>query len=144
MLDPRKRRLAALVVIGALLATVVAGTALSLTTGGDAPEAATDITVSWAGTEEQPSCLYDEASSTVYATLAVQGRAPQPDAVTVTVTAYADENTSEPVGSITETVPVEGTVQLPLVLTIDVEAPPHVGDDGGAACGIEVENAALA
>ena len=51
--------------------------------------------------------------------------------MTVTVTAYADENTSKPVGSSSRTVQVEGTVDEPLVVTIAVEKAPHVDEDGG-------------
>lgn len=124
-----------------MLATVVAGAALSLLGGDETQDAPADgVTITWGGGEGAPSCLYDPESETVFVTLVVQGTAPEPESLAVTVTAYADENTSDPVGSITDEVPVEGTVRAPFILTIDVDRPPHVDEDGVAACRLSVED----
>ena len=99
---------------------------LVLTACADEPAAA-DLAVTWG----DPACTYDADSGTVTATLRATGTASSP--VTVTVTAYADENTSRPVGSASRDVDAAGTVDL----TIEVERAPHVDEDGVAACGIE-------
>ena len=54
--------------------------------------AAALVTVTWVDSEGSPSCLYDAGSEAVYATLAVQDDAPEPESLTVTVTAYVDED----------------------------------------------------
>lgn len=120
-----------------VLAAVAAGTAMWAR--DDQP--ASGLTVAWGDGEGQPGCVYDPESDTVEALITVEGTAPEPDMLTVTVTAYADENTSEPVGSGTSSAEVDGTVGLPLVITIPVEQAPHVGEDGVAACAIAVEYA---
>ena len=56
----------------------------------------------------------------------------------MTVIAYADENTSEPVGSSSRSVQVEGTVHMHIVVTIRVEKNPHVDVDGETACALSV------
>jgi hypothetical protein len=57
----------------------------------------------------------------------------------VTVTAYADENTSRAVGSSSRSVRVEGTVHQRLVVTIPVKKAPHIDEDGEAACRLSVD-----
>lgn len=119
-----------------VLATVAAGTAVFR---ARADQPAADLTVAWGGGEERPACVYDPGSDTVEALITVEGTAPEPDTLTVAITAYADENTSEPVGSGSSSAEVDGSVDIPLVIHIPVERPPHVGEDGVAACAIEVE-----
>lgn len=130
---PRRRVLLVAVVV--LLAAVVSGTAL-YRSGEDQPVA--DLKVSWGGSEGHPSCVYDPKASTVGCRLTIDGTAPHPDTVTVTVTAYADENTSRPVGSSSHSMKVDGTVHLPLLITIPVKKPPHVDEDGETACALSV------
>ena len=136
--EPARRRRRGLVLGGiVLVAAIAAGTALVL--GGD-DEPAAEVTVVWGGSEGHPACVYDPASRTVEVTLLVDGTAPEPDTLTVTVTAYADENTSKEVGSSTRSVDVEGTVHMPLLLTVAVERAPYVDVDGVAACRLEVSS----
>jgi hypothetical protein len=137
VLSPARLRVIALVTIGALVAGTLAGAVLVLT-GEDASPPADPVTVTWGGTEGSPSCLYDPGAETVYVTLVARGEAPEPETLTVTVTAYADENTSDPVGTVTKELPVEGTVRTPVILTIDVDRAPHVDEDGVAACRLSV------
>jgi hypothetical protein len=121
----------------ALLAAFAAGALVGCGTGEDAPT--TDpVTVTWAGTEDGPACRYDKASGRVEVALSVTGTAPAPEELSVTVTAYADENTSRPVGSTTRAVAVDGATDETLRLTIEVERPPHVGEDDVAACSLDV------
>ncbi len=82
--------------------------------------------------------MYDPKGSTVDCTITIDGAAPRPDQVTVTVTVYADENTSKPVGSSRRSVQVDGTVHKSLLITIPVEKAPHVDEDGVAACSLSV------
>ena len=125
-----------LVVAGVvLLAVIVSGIALSRS--GDEPANA-DLTVGWGGSDGHPCCVYDPEDHTVDAELTIAGTAPRDATVTVTVTAYADENTSQPVGSSSRTVHVEGTVDMPLLVTIAVEKAPHVDEDGVVACTLSV------
>ncbi len=119
-----------------LLAAVVSAIALHRSSD-DHPTAG--LTVGWGGTEGHPSCVYDPQDHTVVAKVTIAGTASRGDRVTVTVTAYADENTSKPVGSSSRSVHVEGTVQLPLLLTIAVEKTPHVDEDGETACSLSVK-----
>jgi hypothetical protein len=119
-----------------LLAAAVAGAVLYRGSGDPAPA---DLTVGWGGSEGHPSCVYDPIGQTVDCALTVEGDAPQPDTVLVTVTAYADENTSEPVGSASRSVPVDGTVHQRLLVTIPVDKPPHVDEDGETACRLSVD-----
>jgi hypothetical protein len=97
------------------------------------------VTVTWGGGEGHPPCVYDAGQHTVEAELRIEGTAPRRRALTVTVTAYADENTSRPVGSSSRTVPVDGTVRMLLTLTIAVDEAPHVDEDGVAACRLDVD-----
>jgi hypothetical protein len=101
---------------------------------------ATGVTVTWGGSEGHPCCVYDAQAKTVDVTLAVDGTVTRAETVTATVTAYADENTSQPVGSTTRTVQVTGTVHRTLHLTIPVERKPHVDDDGIVACRLSVQH----
>ena len=119
-----------------LLAAIVAGIALSRS-GDD--QSIADLTIGWGGSEGHPSCVYDPLDHTVDAKITIDGTAPGAEEVTVTVTAYADENTSKAVGSSSRSVHVEGTVHLPLVVTIAVEREPHVDVDGETACRLSVE-----
>ncbi len=121
---------------GVVVAAVVIAGVLSLG-GEDRPSPG--LTVTWGGSEGKPSCVYDPDADTVDARLTIDGEAPQPDEVTVTVTAYADENTSKPVGSSSRSVEVEGTVHMPFTVTIPVRQPPHVGEDSETACSLSVE-----
>jgi len=126
-----------LVVAVVLCAAAVTAAVSSRRDAGPAPA---KLTVGWGGSEGHPSCVYDASGGTVEARLVVRGTATRPGEVAVTVTAYADENTSVPVGSVTQSVPVEGTMQLPLVITIPVEAPPYVDEDGEAACRLDTRS----
>ncbi|MBB6626068.1 hypothetical protein H5V45_01925 [Nocardioides sp. KIGAM211] len=108
-----------------------------------APGPRPGLTVGWGGSEGHSSCRYDAGAGSVEATLTVAGYAPSAREVTVTVTAYADENTSRPVGSATRTVRVDGTVREPLLLTVPVTRPPQVGEDDVAACSLDVDGAAI-
>lgn len=90
--------------------------------------------VGWGGSEGHPSCVYDPKKHTV-AKITIDGRAPRRDTMTVTVTAYADENTTQAVGSNSRSVHVEGTVHERLLVTIPVDKPPLVDVDGETACG---------
>jgi hypothetical protein len=127
----------AIVILGVgLLAATVYGIALSRASD-DPPPA--ELTVAWGGSEGHPSCVYDAEDHAVTAKLNVDGEAPRRADVTVTVTAYADENTSQPVGSGSRTVQVEGAVHLSLLVTMPVEGAPHVDEDGETACRLSVE-----
>ena len=96
--------------------------------------------VGWGGGEGHPSCVYDPANETVDCTLVIDGEEHQHDEVTVTVTAYADENTSQPVGSTSRIVQVKGTLHQRVVVTVPVEKAPHVDEDGETACRLSVEH----
>jgi hypothetical protein len=113
-----------------LLATVAAGFALFRDDDSPAP----GLTIDWGGSEGRPACTYDPGTGTVSAELTIEGRASRHRNVTLTVTAYADENTSEPVGASSRTVRVEGDVHRRVRFTIPVEKAPHVGEDDVAAC----------
>lgn len=133
----RRRRQAILVVAGVLaLTAVLVGAALERY-GGD--RTATPVRAGWGGSEGHPSCVYDPGNGTVEATVLLEGDAPRHDVVTVTVTAYADENTSRPVGSSSRSVEVDGTVDLSVVLTIPVTKVPHVDEDGETACRLSMD-----
>lgn len=121
-----------------LLAAIVSGTALYRSSDDHHPNAG--LTVGWGGSEGHPSCVYDPKDHTVDAKITIEGEAPRRDmTVTVTVSAYADENTSEPVGSRSRSVRIDGTVHLPLIVTIPVDKPPHVDEDGETACRLSVK-----
>ncbi len=99
------------------------------------------LTVVWGGSEGHPCCVYDPRDHTVDAKVTIEGEVSRPDkvTVTVTVTAYADENTSIPVGSASRSVKVTGRVHTPLLVTIPVEKAPHVGEDGIVAAALSVK-----
>lgn len=138
--DKGRRRRQAVAVVGlvALLGVIVAGTVVSFTHTGHGPA---EISVEWGDGEGHPGCVYDEGSQTVEARLTIHGTAPQTQPVTVTVIAYADENTSDPVGSKAETVQVEGDVHEILTITVAVDRAPKVDEDGVAACRRTVDSA---
>jgi hypothetical protein len=100
-----------------------------------------DLTVGWGGSEGHPSCVYDAAAGSVECTLTIDGQVPPDEEanVKVTVTAYADENTSEEVGSSSRSVRVEGKVHQPLVVTVPVDEAPHVDEDGETACTLSAD-----
>lgn len=131
----RRRRV--IVAAAFLLIAIVSGTALSR---ADDDQPTAPLTIGWGGSEGHPSCVYDPAGQIVAAKITIEGNAPRPKAVTVTVTAHADENTSQPVGSGSRTVQVEGTVHRTLVVTIPVSKPPHVDVDGETACSLSVKD----
>ncbi|WP_156391257.1 MULTISPECIES: hypothetical protein [unclassified Nocardioides] len=97
----------------------------------------TGLTVTWSETEEHPACVYRPGSDRAEATIAIDGTVADEETVTVTVTAYADENTSDLVGTGTGRAQVDGTVHRSLVVTIPVDRPPHVDEDGVAACALD-------
>ena len=139
--DPRtlrRRRWRAVVVAGVVLLVAITAV-IALSRRGDDPSPS-GLTIGWGGSEGHPSCRYDPADRTVAAKVTIDGRAPRRRSVTVTVTAYADENTSRPVGSTSRSVQVAGTVHLPLVLTIHVHGAPHVGEDDETACRLSVDD----
>lgn len=127
------RRLA--LIAGGVLLLVAVVVGLVLSRGGDDP-APTGLTVDWGGSEGHPPCVYDPETQTVLAKVTIDGTSPGsgPVTMTVTATAYADENTSRPVGSGSTTVQVEGTVHTPVEVTIPVRRAPHVDEDQVAAC----------
>ena len=119
-----------------LLAVLAAGVVLYRAGDGQPPA---DLTVAWGGSEGHPSCVYDPKDQTVRATLTIEGDAGMGRNVTATVTAYADENTSVPVGSGTRTLRVEGTVHKRILVPFPVEKAPKVDIDGETACRREVQ-----
>lgn len=125
-----------MIAVVVVLVAVVSAIVLSRS---DDDEPAAGLTVTWGGGEGDPGCAYNAADQTVDAQVTIDGEAPEPQDVTVTVTAYADENTSRPVGSSTRTVQVDGPVHLALAISIAVTRPPHVDEDGIAACSIAEE-----
>jgi len=127
---PGRRR----VVVGGALLLAAIGSVVALDRGSDDDQTARP-TIGWGGSEGHPSCVYDPERHIVDATIIIEGEAPRDGVtVTVTVTAYADENTSKPVGSGSRSVRVAGTVDTSLVVTIPVERAPHVDVDGETAC----------
>jgi hypothetical protein len=135
-MDYRRLRATPVVAGIALLVAITVGIALSRS-DDDSPAAG--LTIDWRSSEGHPGCVYDPKANSVDAELTIDGYAPRRKAVTVTVTAYADENTSEPVGSSSRTVLVEGNVHQRVSLTIPVEKAPHVGEDDVAACARSVK-----
>lgn len=127
------------VVAGAVVLVAAAVTGAALLRAAD-QEPTADLTVGWGGSEGHPSCLYHPETGSADATLLIQGEAGERDHVTVTVTAYADENTSAPVGSARRSVPLDETMDLRLVVTIPVDSAPHVDEDGEAACALVVSD----
>jgi len=129
---PRRPVLVAVVLVAAL----VAGVALYLSRDD---EPTTPLTIGWGGSEGHPSCVYEPSESSVDCRLIVTGSAPRPSTVKVTVTAYADENTSEPVGSTSRDLRVDGTMDTAIHLVIPVTGKPHVDEDGETACRLSVK-----
>lgn len=117
-----------------VLALVVLGVVL-VSDGDDGPGS---LEVTWASSELIPSCAYDAAAGTVTARLTVTGRVPEPVEVTANVGAFADENTSDEVGSGSRTVTVDGKVDEVLEVTFPVARRPHRGEDGDTACKLAV------
>ena len=105
--------------------------------GACGEDARAPLRVTWRESEGHPACTYDRPG-TVTVRLVVTGDAGDRDTVTATVTAYADENTSVPVGSVSRSVRVHGAVHEPVDLSIPVTKAPHVDEDGVAACRLEV------
>jgi hypothetical protein len=110
-------------------AAVAVGAALLLS---DSP--ATRLDVTWGGSEGHPPCVYQAATRNVEAEIVVDYESLRHDTVHVTVTAYADENTSDLVGTGAASVAVHDTMTTTLDVTIPVLRPPHVDEDGVAAC----------
>jgi hypothetical protein len=134
--DARQRRQLIVITGVLLLAILLYGIAQSRSRDD---EPTTGLTIGWEGSEGHPSCVYDSKNHTVDAKIAIDGTASRPDKVTVTVTAYADENTSKPVGSGSRTVHVDGTVHRSVIVTVPVEKPPLVDIDGETACRLSVK-----
>lgn len=136
MATTRRLTMPLLVGVVLLLAAVVLG--VVLVRDDDAPvQPGGLLTVTWGGEAEgTPGCVHRPGTGTVEATLLVTGAPPPGGEASVTVTAFADENTSEPVGSTRHA--LDATTPSPLVLTIDVDAAPHVDEDGVAACSMLV------
>ena len=134
----RRLRLPLLVGVLLLLIAVVLGLALVRDDGATADPPGL-LTVAWGGGTEGPAggCGYDPATGTVEATLLVSG-SPRGDEAILTVTAFADENTSRPVGSTSRA--LDASTPSPLVLRIPVNAAPHVDEDGVAACSMTVSD----
>jgi hypothetical protein len=128
-----------MLVAAVVLALVVVTTAVWFVASmADHDPAADGVEVDWAWSEELPGCRYDPESQTVEAALTITGESTSPVYVTVIVTAYADENTSQPVGSNRGSVQADGPVDTVLRITIPVDSPPHVGEDDVAACRREI------
>lgn len=123
--------LAAVVLLGAI------ATCITVADDGD-DEPAQAVEVVWGGGAERPSCIYRPAARRVLCRLRIEGAASEEE-VTVTVTAYADENTSREVGSTTRIVGVDGQVSRRLKVVIPVRRAPHVDEDGETACRLDVE-----
>jgi hypothetical protein len=136
--EPRTRVLAVAAGVAAIaLAAVVV--AWVVTSPGDYAAPDRGLKVDWGTGDARPGCVYDPASQTVEAALTITGESSRPQEVTVIVTAYADENTSQPVGSNSTSARVDGPVDTVLRVTIPVDSAPHVGEDDVAACGREVK-----
>lgn len=131
-----RRRWIGLLAAVVLVAAIVSWMVLHRTS---ADEPAAGLTAGWGGREDHPSCVYASNRHTVTCKIIIQGSASRRRTVTVKVTAYADENTSEPVGSATKSVRVEGVVHVPVFVTIPVEGIPHVDEDGETACRLSVK-----
>jgi len=124
-----------LAVAGVLLLAAVVTAVVRQSEGHERPEARP--TVTWADSEDQPACVYDPKRDIVHARIRIEGESTSHE-ITVTVTAHADENTSDPVGSGSRTVSVEGAVHRTIVIPIPVQRAPHVDIDGVTACQIAV------
>ena len=88
--------------------------------------ASPELTVTWG---ESPACVSYPDVGKVGVSLEASGEGE----ASVKVTAYADEDTTRPVGSGTLTVTAAG----PAELVFDVTEPPYVDVDGVAACSID-------
>ncbi len=124
-----ERRVLSIAVV--LLVGAVGWALASSRDGDDVPEG---LSLGWGGPEGRPSCTWVPDRRTVEATIVVRGTVPRPEKLVVTVSAYADENASRRVGSATRTLTVDGAVDESVVVTIPVRRPPHLGEDGEAAC----------
>lgn len=122
-----------MVAVCAVLAAALAGGTLWWVVRGD-DHPPPGLMIRFDDTSERAGCVYDAAGRRVRAAVRVDGWAPQGDHVTITVTAYSDENTSDEVGAAIATVQVRGTVHERVALSIPVDAAPHVDEDGVAAC----------
>jgi hypothetical protein len=123
--SPRDRRL---LVIALVLLLGSVAVALVQSRGSGTPDG---LTVRFAG----QGCTY--ADGQVTARVRVTGVTSRPEQVRVTVTAYADENTSDAVGSARRTLALDGTVERTVTLTIPTDRPAYVDEDGVAACRLE-------
>lgn len=132
----RQRRRVILVAGVALLAVGVLGVAVYRSNDNHPPAG---LTVGWGGSEGHPSCVYDPTVQTVEAKITIEGSALRADKLTVTVTAYSDENTTKPVGSGRRSVRVEGTVHKLLLVAFPVVKPPLIDIDGETVCGRTVK-----
>lgn len=134
----RRLRLPLLAGVLLLLVAVVLGVAL-VRDDEDPADPPGLLTVAWGGGTEGRAggCVYDPATGTVEATLLVSGF-PRGDEAILTVTAFADENTSRPVGSTSRA--LDASTPSPLVLSIPVDAAPHLDEDGVAACSMAVSD----
>lgn len=123
-----------------LAAGVVAGIVLYTTDvdGDPAP-----LTVTWVTGKDGLGCVYLPKRRIVTATVVVTGDAGDAESVEVTVTAYADEDTSRKVGSDTREISVDGTVDSEVDLRMRVRRPPHVDEDGVAACSLAADGATI-
>ena len=130
------RRVLASAAVGVVLLVAV-GTWLLVRAGDDEPAG---LTVTWSESEEHPACVYEPGGDTARAAIAIDGSVAVRTTVLITVTAYADENTSDLVGTGTRSVPVEGTVHETVRVTIPVDRPPHLDEDGVAACALDVQH----
>ncbi|MET3961103.1 hypothetical protein ABIE44_001037 [Marmoricola sp. OAE513] len=125
-------------VVGLVVLLVLAAVGSVLFRSQDDEPATERLRIDWVGTEGHPGCTYDAASGTVTARLELDGSHVRARELTLTVTAYADENTSEAVGSRTQQVEIEGAVHRTITFSIPVGSPPHVGEDDVAACRREI------
>jgi len=133
---PARRRWRSAVLVAAVLLVTAVVAAWFVLREGDEP--GPGLTFGWGGSEGHPSCVYDPKTDSVDATIAIDGTAAEPSSVRITVTAYADENTSEAVGSGSKTVRVEGDVHEHVIVTMSVAKPPEVDIDGETACRLSV------
>jgi hypothetical protein len=132
----RLLRAARMAAMAAVLAGAVVGCGSS--TGGPATQKES-LKVAFYTSNALPWCSYDAPTKTVTAQLTIDGFAPKKKTVSLVVTAYADENTSQPVGSKSTFVKLDGTVHQELTVKFQVAKPPQVGEDNVAACGRELK-----
>lgn len=96
-------------------------------TGCSQDTSADELSVTWG---DDPACVAYPDVDKVGATLEASGVGEG----TVKVTAYADEDTTRPVGSGTVRVTEAGPVEV----VFEVSEPPYVDVDGVAACSIDL------